>query len=200
MRVTVIIPPAPIVTWEEAEKHLRLDGDEDQRDMVERLIAAATGHIDGPSGWLGRALGLQTLETYLPSFGVISIALPYQPIVDIVSIEYVDGAGDVVTMTDDDYEISGRLLRPAWPNSWPTAQWRGGDAETVRIRYRAGYAVNPDAEDVIHNVPEPIRAAILLMVGDMWHARATISTGATMQAVPMSTTVESLLSPFRAYA
>mgnify|MGYP003351478400 CR=1 FL=1 len=32
MRVVVITPPAPVVTWEEADQHLRLDGDDEQRD------------------------------------------------------------------------------------------------------------------------------------------------------------------------
>ena len=199
MRVVVVTPPAPVVTWEEAEQHLRLDGDVEQKPMVERLIAAATAHVDGPQGWLGRALGLQTLETFLPAFGVTSILLPYPPAVDIVSLDYVDGADETFAMVASDYELRGPMLRPAWPKSWPSAQWRGGDGETVRIRYRAGYAVDPDADPIVSNVPEPIKAAILLMVGDLWHARATIATGAAMAMVPMSATVEHLLQPFRVY-
>jgi len=199
MRVVVVTPPVPVVTWEEAEQHLRLDGDVEQKPMVERLIAAATAHIDGPQGWLGRALGLQTLETFLPAFGVTSIFLPYPPAVDIVSVDYVDGVGETVAMEAADYELRGPMLRPAWPKSWPSAQWRGGDGETVRIRYRAGYAVDPDADPIVSNVPEPIKAAILLMVGDLWHARATAATGAAMARVPMSATVEHLLQPFRVY-
>ena len=199
MRVVVVTPPAPVVTWEEAEQHLRLDGDVEQKPMVERLIAAATAHIDGPQGWLGRALGLQTLETFLPAFGVTSICLPYPPAVDIVSIDYVDGDGATITMDAADYELRGPMLRPAWPKSWPSAQWRGCDGETVRVRYRAGYAVDPAAEEVTPNVPEPIKAAILLMVGDLWHVRATVATGAAMAMVPMSATVERLLQPFRVY-
>lgn len=199
MRVVVVTPPVPVVTWEEAEQHLRLDGDVEQKPMVERLIAAATAHVDGPQGWLGRALGLQTLETFLPAFGVTSICLPYPPAVDIVSVDYVDGVGETVAMEAADYELRGPMLRPAWPKSWPSAQWRGGDGETVRIRYRAGYAVDPDADPIVSNVPEPIKAAILLMVGDLWHARATVATGAAMAMVPMSATVEHLLQPFRVY-
>ena len=60
-------------------------------------------------------------------------------------------------------------------------------------------AVDPDADPLEPNVPAPIKQAILLMVGDMWHARATVATGAAMQAVPMSTTVQNLLSPFQVY-
>ncbi len=201
MRVSVITPPAPIVTWEEADQHLRLDGDEEQRPMVERLIAAASAHIDGPGGWLGRAFGLQTLEAYLPSFGCIGIALPYRPIVDIVSINYVDGAGDAASMSAAAFELRGQVLHPAWPNPWPSAQWRGCDGETVRIRYRAGYVVDPDADPVVQNVPEPIRHAILLMVGDMYKFTETASDmNPSLVSIPMSTTVEHLLSPFRVWS
>ncbi|MDG2512448.1 hypothetical protein P7B04_07025 [Sphingobium yanoikuyae] len=198
MRVVVITPPAPVVTWEEADQHLRLDGDDEQRDMVERLIAAATHHIDGPDGWLGRALGLQTLEARICGFCDL-IRLPYQPIVDIVSVHYLDGTGQPVLVDPDTYELFCRDLGCAWGKSWPTPGAYRGHAETVRIRYRAGYAIDPDADPVKPNVPEPIKQAILLMVGDMWHARATIATGAVMQAVPMSMTVQNILSPFRVY-
>lgn len=198
MRVIVITPPAPVVTWEEADQHLRLDGDDEQRELVERLISAATQHIDGPDGWLGRALGLQTLEARMCGFCDL-IRLPYQPIVDVVSVHYLDGTGQPVLVDTDTYELFGRDLGCAWGKSWPTPGAYRGYAETVRIRYRAGYAVEPDADPIVSNVPEPVKAAILLMVGDLWHARATVATGAVMATVPMSATVENLLQPFRVY-
>lgn len=199
MRALVVIPPEPVVTWAEAKAHLRLDGD-DEQSFVEALVDAATAHIDGPHGWLGRAIGLQTLEIRLPAFGVTSIALPYPPVVDIVSIQYVDGAGEIASVSDDDYELTGALLRAAWTKSWPTAQWRGSDSDVVRIQYRAGYAVNPDATEIVANIPAPIRAAILLMVGDLYRFRTSASDmNVTPTAIPMSTTVEALLQPFRVY-
>lgn len=199
MRALVVIPPEPVVTWAEAKAHLRLDGDGEQA-FVEAMIAAATAHIDGPAGWLGRALGLQTIEVRLPSFGVTSIALPYPPAVDIVSIEYVDSDGDAAILDDEDYELSGPLLRPAWPNSWPAAQWRGCDGDAVRIQYRAGYAVNPDAETIVPNIPAPIKAAILLMVGDLYRFRTSASDmNITATSIPMSLNVEALLNPYRVY-
>ncbi|WIW88966.1 head-tail connector protein [Sphingobium sp. V4] len=197
MRVTVVIPPQPVVTWAEAKEHLRLDSD-DEKVIVEAMIAAATEHLDGPSGYLGRALGLQTLEMFLPSFGVMSIAFPVLPAVDVVSVEYVDGNGETAILEAEDFELSGSLLRPTWPRSWPSAQWHGCDGEPVRIRYRAGYAVNPDADPVVSNIPAPIRAAILLMVGDLYRNRATVAVSNTY-AVPMSTTVAALLQPYRVY-
>lgn len=198
MRVSVIIPPAPIVTWEEADQHLRLDGDEDQRELVERLIKAATQHIDCPDGWLGRALGLQTLEARLDGFCDI-IRLPYVPAIDIVSIHHLDSEGQPQLVGSDVYELVGNDLGTAWGKSWPTPGANRGRAETVNVQYRAGYAVDPDADPVVPNVPEPIKQAILLMVGDLWHSRATVSTVAAMQSVPMSTRVENLLAPYRVY-
>lgn len=66
MPVAVIIPPQPVVSWDEANWHLRLDGDTEQQAYVEGLIAVATAWLDGPDGWLGRALGEQTLEAVYP--------------------------------------------------------------------------------------------------------------------------------------
>lgn len=199
MRVIVITPPAPVVTWEEADQHLRLDGDEEQMEMIERLVKSATQHIDGPDGWLGRSLGPQTLEARMSGFCDI-IRLPYRPVIDIVSVLYLDGQGQPQPVDADAYELFGHELGTAWGKSWPTPGAYRGYAETVRIQYRAGYAVTPVADPPVAAVPEPIKQAILLMVGDLWHSRATFATGANMQAVPMSTTVETLLSPFRVYA
>lgn len=199
MRVVVITPPEPVVTWEEAAAQLRLSDDDEQQAYVEGLIAAATAHLDGPAGWLGRALGLQTLELYLPSFGVGGIGLPFPPAIDLVTINYLDGNGSAETLQAADVDLRGNLLGPVWPNSWPVAQWRGCGGETVRIRYRAGYALDADADPVEPSVPAPIKQAILLMVADLFHSRATIATGASMTAVPMSLRVEELLQPYRVY-
>ena len=56
MRVFVVTPPEPVVSIDEAKDHLRVDGDGEDA-LIEGLVAAATGHIDGPNGWLGRAIG-----------------------------------------------------------------------------------------------------------------------------------------------
>ncbi len=63
----VIDPPAPLVTLERVKAHLRVDGAEED-DLIAVYIAAAQATIDGPGGWLGRALGRQTIEyrTWLP--------------------------------------------------------------------------------------------------------------------------------------
>ncbi|TYC93042.1 head-tail connector protein [Novosphingobium sp. BW1] len=190
MRVFVIMPPAPASkpSLEDVKAHLRVEHD-DQDQLIQGYIDAAFGHIDGPDGWLGRAFAVQTLEARLPSFGTCgAIELPYPPATAIESIEYIDADGGTTTLDPSGYELTGNLLRPAWPGTFPAASWRGADGETVRIRWIAGYAT----------LPAPVRAALLLMVGDMYRFPETVSDQAVSK-IPMSTTAEKLLQPFRVY-
>lgn len=188
MRVVVIEQPAPAVTWAEAQVHLRLDGD-DEKSLVEGMIAAATAHIDGPTGWLGRAIGAQVLEARFDLLTVgQSLRLPYPPILEMLSVKYLDAAGVEQEADLADFELFGDELAPQG-SEWV---WLGGSLrrEAARIRYRAGY----------EEVPAPIRAAILMIVGDLHRFRSSASDmNITPTAIPMSATVNDLLQPYRVY-
>lgn len=196
MRVFVVIPPPPVVTLDEVKAHLKVDG-ADEDALIEGYVAAATGHIDGPDGWLGRSLGVQTLEARRDNLCCGgAIRLPYPPVIEPVSISYLD-AGGVEQMADlDDVEVMGADL-VATGAAWP---WTGGSSrrEGVRIRYRAGYAPDESGDEPKSTLPGAIRAAILLMVGDLYRNREGVAAAAVSQ-VPMSTTVENLLAPYRIY-
>ena len=185
MRVFVITPPDPL-DLDEVKAHLRVEGD-DEDTLIQAYAAAAMANIDGPDGWLGRAIGIQILEARCDTLTCGDcIRLPFPPVIELVSVSYLDATG-VEQMTDlDEFEVMGRDL-VASGSSWP---WMGGSTrrEAVRIRYRAGY----------ETIPAPIKAAIMLMVGDLYRNRETVSAG-TMTQVPMSTTVENLLAPFRVF-
>lgn len=85
MRVVVIAPPVPFITAEQAKQHLRVEGD-DENGYIVGLIAVATAWIDGPDGWLGRALGEQVLEAVLPSSAwACERRLPLPPLLAILS-------------------------------------------------------------------------------------------------------------------
>lgn len=189
MRVRVVTPPEPIVSRERAKEHLRvLHTREDE--LIDAYVEAATAHLDGPTGWLGRALGVQELEMYLPAFGTCNwFALPYPPVIEMLAIEYVDDTGAKIALDAGAYELGGSMVRPAWPSSFPLAAWRGAGGQTVRVHWRAGY----------EKVPAPVTAAILLMVGDLYANRETTAAGISSTHIPMSTTVENLLAPLRVY-
>ena len=188
MRVVVVEGPEPVVTWEEADAHLRLDGDAEQKSYVESLIASVTAHLDAPKSWLGIALGRQTLQARfsLPRDG--SIILPYGPVAELVSVKYLDAAGVEQTAENADLGWLGRellLVGPTW-------LWVGGFAggEPPRVTYQAGH----------EEVPAPIKAAILMMVADLYRFRTTASDmNITATAIPMAATAEALLQPYRVY-
>lgn len=186
MRVFVVTPPDPVVTWAEAAAHLKIEGSTSEQDYVAALVAAATASIDGPDGWLGRALGAQTLEARFDRFCDPRILLRCPPVSAIVHIKYLDTNGELQTLSPADYELQGDTVVLAYNASWPDTLKH---SEAVRIQYATGY----------DDLPAAIRAAILLMVGDLFRFRETVAPTA-MARVPISLPVEQLLAPFRTYS
>ena len=185
MRVVVITPPDPIVSLDQAKQHLRVLSD-DEDALITATIEAATANIDGPDGWLGRSIGVQTLEARFSQGETGPVRLPFGPVIELLSVKYLDGTGSEQAGSISDFDLFGSDLAPS--SAWP---W-GGESrnqEAVRVRYRAGY----------ETIPAPIRAAILLMVGDLWAFRQTVEVGSVAQ-VPMSAGVESLLTSYRLFA
>lgn len=184
MTVRVITPPEPLVDLATAKAHLRvLDTASDT--LITAYIAAASAHIDGPGGWLGRAIGPQTLEASFDSFDCHLIRLPYPPVTEITSITYDDVDGVEQTTDSGAYSLSGDGALLAYGTSWPSARSYTG---AVRIQYEAGY----------ETIPDTVTAAVLLMVADLFANRETVGEGLT--ATPMSTTVERLLGPLRVWS
>lgn len=187
MHVVAATPAAPAVTWEEAKAHLRLDG-EQEKVFVEGLITAATQHVGGPDGWLGRSIGVQDLEVRMGLPVSASIRLPLPPVLSLISIAYVDQEDNEHTIDASSLNVfDGEIERPT--SGWP---WLNGSQrrDALRIQYQAGY----------ETVPAPIKAAILMMVGDMHRFRSSASDlNITPTAIPMSATVDDLLQPYRVY-
>lgn len=153
MTVRVIVPPEPIVTPGD------IPGDHAADDAtVARAIAAATRTVDGPSGWLGRALGPQTLEM-TGWFGCERIRLPYPPIIGIVGIVTEDRDGNAQTADPATYRRDGDCLVVRAGASWVTRP-------VHRIRYEAGYDGEPVEDGGTGEVPPEAIDAIILLVQD----------------------------------
>lgn len=186
MSARVITPPAAVVDLDTAKAHLNVEHP-DHDHLIELYVQAATATIDGPGGWLGRALGVQTLEARFDAFACELVKLPCPPLISIGSVAYDDGDGVEQTLDEDQYTLDPEGLLLAYEASWPNTRTQRG---AVRVTYDAGY------ED---GIPGPITAAILLMTGDLYANRETAVVGTVAAKVPMSTTVENLLSPFRVW-
>ncbi|WP_230769528.1 head-tail connector protein [Sphingomonas sp. Leaf4] len=187
-RVLVVTPPVPVVTVAEAKQHLRVDSD-DQNAMIEGLIAAATAHIDGPDGYLRRAIGSQVLEAGMDSFCYDRIDLPYPPVIEVQSIRYEGTDGVWRTLDPGRYETRDGSIGSAWGVSWPAVRRYRGASRSVLIRYKAGYAV----------LPPPIRVAILMMTADLFRSPGSIGGTHSGTKTAISAPVEALLAPYRLF-
>lgn len=206
MGLKLITPPADYpVTLEEAKAHLVVEHTEHD-SLIEIYVAAATQNVDGPTGFLGRALIEQTWDYYLDAFpghrnhggcrhaAFHTIEIPLPPLIEVVEFKYQDSAGNEQDVDPDLYVVDFAseparivLLRGS---QWPMAREA---ANAIRIRFRAGYLTSdsPPAD----NTPFPIKAGILLHVGDLYRNRETNVIGARSEPMPWS--AEQLLRPYR---
>ena len=182
MSVLVITPPEPIVSLDTAKAHLRVTTD-DEDALITAYLEAAQSSLDGPNGWLGRAIGLQTLEWLSDDFPDGCTPLPFGPVQEVEQVGYTDVSGDELTVEVDRFVVRPdgriRLVRGA---AWPS---HDGNPDTVRVRYVAGF--DP--------VPAAVGQAILLLVGQWFRNRSAVNVGNIVNALPNG--VEALLAPYR---
>lgn len=154
MTVSVITPPEPFMTPGD------IPGDHEADDEgIAALIAAAIEQIDGPNGWLGRAIGPQRLELS-GWFGCERIRLPSPPIIEIDSVVTEDGSGNRTTVDASQYRLDGDCLIVA-----PGASWASQPVH--RIRYNAGYNGRLVSDGGTGDIPASVKQAVILMVREM---------------------------------
>lgn len=174
----LITPAASLpVSVAEAKTHLRIDHSEDDV-LIESMIEAATGHLDGPNGILGRGLITQvwseTFERFAPE-----LPLRVGPVSSISGVTYTDDDGQpqaapgarLVTHMGSAWAV------PAVGEAWPSGR-------TVSVEYTVGS----------DTAPAPIKAAILLHVGALYEHRESIAVDVP-KVVPMA--YEALITPYR---
>lgn len=187
----LITPPSvEPVSRDEVKLHCRIGGDEENA-KIDAFITAARQAVECGESWsLERTLNTTTWRITLDRFpGLYPIELPRPPLIGITSITYRDPTGTEQTVDSSTYRVDadatpGRVLLA--PNQfWPTTESQIG---AIKITYTAGYG--PTASDV----PEAIRQAILMFVGDMYARRETLVTGTIVSPLP---TVRALLNAFK---
>jgi len=173
-------PSGEPVALAEARAHLRVDNT-DEDALIAAFISAARMAVENETC---RALLPQDWEMRMPAFpGWWSDAVPigfgeirtaHAPIISITAIATANAAGAETVLDSSAWQATipagptappARIM-PASGTLWPTTVPDVLDA--VRIRYRAGYAS-------ASAVPAPLRAAILLLVGDMFANREAAS-------------------------
>lgn len=176
------------VSLQEAKAHCRVDAAEDDGILVSYLLAARS-HLETLTG---RVFAPQTLEFSTNSFqnadGEDVISLPVAPVRSVTSIAYIDQAGNAQTLSGAAYEANLSKepvkLEPAYNGSFPTAR---DTYNAVTVRFEAGYPLG--------NLPEPLRVAILLLVGHWYANREAVTTAQNPVSIPFG--VDALIANWR---
>lgn len=199
----IITPPAAeLLTLEECRDQLGVQPYEFDSDgngshphdaMIMRMQAQARAYCET---FTGLSLAQKTLELALDRFPTAEIELP-PPVVEIVSVKYVDADQNEVTIdaadyTLDDYQKPAWLL-PATDAPWPTA---GTFVNAVKIRFVAGYRGPEETSDTIGEaIPEDLLNAVIVRTAYLYANREGSPDGA--QAANHDRAMESLLRPWR---
>lgn len=121
---------------------------------------------------LGRLLVDQTKELVIDRFPAGEIDLQLPDVSAIVSVKYLDTAGDEQTMDPAAYSLEtdpGRSwLHPAYGTDWPDTI---DTVNAVRVRFTAGYGASADG------IPSGIKAWIMLAIGSLYEHREALSQG-----------------------
>lgn len=178
-------PTVEPITLAEAKTHLRVDHN-DEDDYIESLIIAARQWAENETH---RRFINTTLRLSIDCFPEV-IRLPGGKTQSITSIVYIDTAGVSQTLstsyytTDTDSEPA-RIVQ-AYGYAWPAIRY---DPNAVKVTYVAGYGAAATA------VPDGIKAAISLVVGNLYENREATISGTIIAEVPMA--AKALLDPFR---
>lgn len=161
MRLVLVDPPA-IEPLDATEVRSRLGGIPStiQDEALNAFIKAARQIIDGPNGWLQRALISQTWTLSIDGgFPFEPIRIPLPPLISLDAVRYVDPEGNQRTVPEEKWQVlegPRTYLCPVHGLSWPSTRHQ---LNAVEIEFTAGFGEEPE------DVPEPIRSAIALTVG-----------------------------------
>ena len=183
----ITAPTVEPVTTTEAKAHLAID-DSTFDTQIDSFISTARQVVENHTS---RQINTATWELVTDAFPRIptsKLALPKGELQTVDSVKYTDADGNEQTLASSEYQVSDSrepaVIQPAYTKSWPTTRV---ELDAVRIRFTCGYG---DASDV----PEPIKQAILLLVGHYFEHRESVLVNATPQVLPMA--VDSLIAQY----
>lgn len=188
-------PTGEPLTDADVIEHLRLE-DDLEANQVDRVIAAARAQVEHLTG---RALMPQTWELGLRRFPISRFRLPKPPLVSVESITYVDSDGNSTVLAASEYQVNTRIepgeIERAYRGSWPDTR---DVPNAVIVRYVVGYggvsATDTEARASLDERAGELRAAMLLICGELWENRESSVVGLNYNPTP---TVRNLLAPHR---
>ncbi len=165
--VRTVAPEVAPVSLAEAKTHLRVDFTDDDT-LIGALIDAATAHIDGYTGILARALVTQTWQQDFCDWpGDRVLRLPLAPVASVSSVKYFDSANTEITVAETgNYALLEDARGPyiKFTSDFAAPALFDERDDRIGVTFVAGYGGAAE-------VPAAIRAAVLLIVGDLYKNR-----------------------------
>lgn len=188
----ITAPAAPVISTSDAKAHLRVVSSSEDA-LIAAFVLAAIAHLDGWSGILGRCLVTQEWRQDFagwPEDGRLRLPFPdVDP--DSVVVTYLDTLADEQVVPDTQYEVleDARGTYVEFRAAFTSPSLEDDRAAPVWVQFDAGYGAAAA-------VPAAIRAAILLIVGDLYENREnSVISEARVQALPIA--ADRLLTPYR---
>lgn len=194
MRVDTVTPNAgEPLTLDEAKLHLRVISTADDA-LIIGLISSARDYVERLIGYPMMTAGMRaTLDEFPRS--IPSIRYPWRPSpivllgvnVAVTGITYTDTDGATQTLDPAAYQVDasggGARITPAFGTQWPATR---PQPASVAVAYTAGFST----------VPESLKAAMKLLIGDLYENREAQTVGLRAAAV-QNPAADNLIFPHR---
>jgi uncharacterized phiE125 gp8 family phage protein len=143
--------------------------------IIGYVLLAATDQVEQT---LGLQLCQATWDWYLdswddPHYGGDVLRPPRSPLISVAAINYTDSAGSEQTAATTVYAVDtastpGRISLK-YGQSWPTIY---DQADSIKVQFVCGFATSTSSDEVAVAVPDNIRAALFMLVDDMYTNRS----------------------------
>lgn len=170
-RPVLVVPPEeePIEVGYLRDKHLRVSNGSVEDVLIAECIRAAREMCEQ---YTHRALMPQTWSVTLNQFPTGLIELPKPPLIEVLSVEYRDGADALQTVDAAGYYVSPSSAGPYGAvttlTSWPSTFTR---SDAVTVTFRAGYE-DGSVSPAVPNVPSLLKAGIAVVAGELYKQRS----------------------------
>lgn len=182
-------PATTPVTRDEAKAQCQIESTDTSFDaLVQVFLDAATAHLDGYAGILGRCIVTQSWKQEFDDFAQC-LRLP-MPAATIASITYLEDDGTTTTTVGTSnyalhHDALGSYVRFVDSYSFPSGLW---ETKAVAVTFAAGYGTAAA-------VPAAIKAAVLLLVAHWFANREAVNVGNIVSELPFA--VAALITPYR---
>jgi uncharacterized phiE125 gp8 family phage protein len=185
--IKTVQPTSEPVTLAEAQLHLRLDTDgsppsHPDDTLVQTLISAARENAEQYTGVTIAQATYQVKNEVKND----QMSLQTHPVTSVASVTYEDADGETQTVDAADYYVDNfqRPARLVFRSNAPSFD--------TTVTFTAGYTDGQSPND--YPTPAGVKAAILLMVGNLYENRETVTETESFER-PQSATY--LLTPHR---